>query len=283
MQRIGLILEGGANRGIFTSGVLDFFQEKGLYLPYVAAVSVGACNAMDYISGQKGRTRECFIPGDRNMPPIHWRHLRSKRTIVNLDTVFEEYPNELLPFDYEKYFSSPTEVEYVVTNCESGKPEYLTEKEDGDRLMTIGRASSSLPFVCPVVVLDNKPYLDGGVSDPIPIRHAISKGFQKNIVILTREKGYQKKDSKTTALLGRKIYGDYPRLTKRMETRAQDYNETVGYLESLEAQGKALVIRPSRVLAGRTDNNPAHLEAFYRQGYDIARKRWKEICDFMKE
>lgn len=281
-NKTGLILEGGANRGVFTCGVLDFFQKKKIYLPYVASVSVGTCNAMDYISKQPGRTKQCFIPGKRNIPPIHWKHIRHLKTIVNLDMVFDDYPNRLVPFDYEAYFASDVECEYVVTNCVSGKADYLTEHSDGDRLMSIGRASSSLPFVCPMVSVDGKLYLDGGIADPIPVRRAMSRGCRKNIVILTRAKGYRKKTSGLTMLLCKKMYSDYPGLIQAMETRARLYNKTVRYLEKLESEGKVLLIRPSCVLAGRADNNPDHLEAFYRQGYELARDRYEEICKFLE-
>lgn len=281
MQNIGLVLEGGANRGIFTSGVLDFFQENNLYLPYVAAVSVGSCNAMDYAAGQPGRTKECFIPGDRNIPPIHWKHLAAKRTIVNLDMVFDEYPNRLVPFDYEAYFSSPVTCEYVVTNCLSGGPEYFTEKMDRRRLMRIAKASSSLPYMCAEVMLDGIPYLDGGVADPIPVRRAMDRGYKKNIVILTRDKDYFKKPSRAASLAARRVYRNYPELIRQMDKRAARYNKTLKFLEKLEAQGKVLLIRPTKVLAGRTDNNPGHLEAFYRQGYEMAKERADEIHRFL--
>ena len=277
MKGIGLILEGGANRGIFTAGVLDFFQEQKLYFPYVVSVSVGSCNALDYISGQAGRTKSCIIPGSRNIPPIHWRHLRSKKSVVNLDMVFDEYPNRLVPFDYDSYFSSPIINEFVVTNCENGQAQYLSESEDRSRLMQICRASSSMPYLSPMVMLDGVPYLDGGIADAVPIRHAMSRGYEKNIVILTREKGYLKKDSKAARMLNRRFYKAYPDLIRTLESRFSRYNQTMRELEQLEAEGKVLIIRPDKVLAGRMDNNASHLEDFYRQGYEVAERHLEEI------
>lgn len=277
MKGTGLILEGGANRGIFTAGVLDFFQEQKLYLPYVVSVSVGSCNALDYVSGQAGRTKSCMIPGSRNIPPIHWRHLRSKKSVVNLDMVFDEYPNRLVPFDYKSYFSSSIISEFVVTNCENGQAEYLTEHENRNRLMQICRASSSMPYLSPMVMLNGVPYLDGGIADAVPIRHAISRGYEKNIVILTRAKGYVKKESKAARILNRRFYKEYPHLISTLESRYYRYNETMRELETLETEGKVLIIRPDKVLAGRMDNHVSHLEEFYRQGYEVAGRHWKEI------
>lgn len=141
MKKIGLILEGGANRGVFTAGVLDFFMEQELYLPYVAAVSVGSCNAMSYVSKQIGRTKSCMIPGKRNIPPIHWCHIKSKKTLIDLDLVFDDYPNRLVPFDYKTYFTFSIICEYVVSNCVIGKSEYMSERKDGKKLMEICKAS----------------------------------------------------------------------------------------------------------------------------------------------
>lgn len=281
MKKAGLILEGGANRGIFTAGVLDYFREQNLYLPYVVSVSIGSCNAMDYLSKQTGRTKRCMIPEGRNTPPIHWKNIRDKGSMVNLDLVFDIYPNQLLPFDYETCFGAETVCEYVVTNCISGQAEYLIETSDKKRLMTVGRASCSMPYLSPMVMLDGVPYLDGGIADAIPIRRAVSNGYEHNIVILTREKGYRKKASKTAQFLNRRFYRDYPELIRTLDSRFARYNETCAYLEQLEAEGKALIIRPSEVLAGRMDNDASHLESFYRQGYEMAERRGTEIREFL--
>ncbi len=281
MDKTGLVLEGGANRGIFTAGVLDYFREQGWYTPYVVSVSIGSCNAMDYVSRQIGRTKSCMLPNGRNAPPIHWKHLRHKKTMVDMDLVFDTYPNQTVPFDYDTYFASDIISEYVVTNCISGRAEYLTEAKDRRRLMTIGRASCSMPYISPMVTLDGVPYLDGGIADAIPLRRAIKMGYKKNIVILTREKGYIKKDSRAARLLNKKFYSEYPQLVRQLEHKFYEYNETLRYVESLESKGQVLLIRPSKILAGRMDNKPAHLEAFYKQGYEMAKARSEEIRSFL--
>lgn len=282
MKYTGLILEGGANRGVFTAGVLDCMQDHGICLPYIVSVSAGSFNAMDYVSGQKGRSRECMIPDGRNQPPIHWTHFFRKKAMIDFDLAFDEYPNRILPFDYEAYEKSGVVCEYVATDCLTGEPAYLSEKHDGKRLMRIARASCSVPYVCPMTELDGKLYLDGGISDSIPIRHAREIGYEKNIVILTQEKGYRKPVSDKPQWPARLMYRKYPKLTAQLESRNRRYNETIEYLEKLEREQKVLLIQPSKVLVSRADNNTARLQAFYRQGYDVAGQKLKEIMDFIE-
>ena len=281
MKNVGLILEGGANRGIFTAGVLDCLQEHEIYLPYVAAVSAGSFNAMDYASRQKGRSRACMIPNGRNRPPIHWSHFLRRKGMIDFDLCFDEYPNRILPFDYKAYETSETDCEYVATDCRTGKAVYLSERHDGKRLMQIARASCSVPYVCPMTKLDESLYLDGGISDSIPISHVIERGYEKNIVILTREKGYQKPVTRKPQRLNCMLYKNYPELVKQLESRNQRYNETIKYLEKLEQEQKVLLIRPHKVLVSRADNNTKRMEAFYRQGYAIADKKLSQIRDFI--
>lgn len=281
MKRVGLILEGGANRGIFTAGVLDFFKSKDIYLPYVVSVSVGTCNAIDYVSKQIGRTKECMIPNGRNIPPISLRNVPHKKTMINLDMVFDEYPNKLVPFDYATYLASDIISEYVVTNCITGRAEYLSEKKNEKRLMNICRASCSMPYLSPITMLDGMPYLDGGITDAIPIRHSRELGYEKNIVILTREKGYCKKDIKIMNIVDNALYRKYPYLIRQLENRIARYSKTIQYIEQLEEKREVLVIRPSKVLVERTGNNPKLMNQFYQQGYNIAKKRLKEIQEFV--
>jgi predicted patatin/cPLA2 family phospholipase len=281
-DKVGLILEGGANRGIFTAGVLDFFKEHDIYLPYVVSVSVGTCNAIDYVSRQIGRTRDCMIPAGRNIPPISCRNLPKTGTIINLDMVFDEYPNGLVPFDYAEYKNSNIVSEYVVTNCMTGKAEYLSETTDGKRLMNICRASCSMPYIMPEVTLDGKCYLDGGISDPIPIKHAIELGYDKNIVVLTRNRsGIRGEDKRSLKLLSRMMYRRYPKLVMQLDKRIKEYNRRIRYIDRLEKGGHVLVIRPEAVMAKTMDNNERRLNNFYRHGYELAESRYNEILEFI--
>ena len=185
-----MILEGGGQRGIFTSGVLDYLMEKKVQVPYVLGVSAGACNAVDYVSNQILRTKECMLDAQLDNELYGIRTMVETKHFMNMDLIFDEFPNHLYPFDYEAYVKSPTRCLLVTTNCLNGKAEYLEEYRSREKMMQICRASSSLPFGAPMVKIDGVPMLDGGIADSIPVRKAIADGFDHNIVILTRHKGY---------------------------------------------------------------------------------------------
>lgn len=245
MRKVGLILEGGGTKGIFTAGVLDFLQDNHISLPYVVSVSIGTCNAIHYLSKQRGRTKECLIPNGQRTPLIHWKHFVKKKTWIDVDRVFiDEEP----PFDYETYHNSSIQSEYVVTNCLTGKAEYLAEKSDCKRLQSICLASCSVPYLSSMTMVDGIPYLDGGISDAIPIRHAIELGYEKNIVVLLKERGYREKDCTGLKVLSRVFYRRYPNLIQALDHRISSYNESLCYLERLEKEGKVFILSPDKVL-----------------------------------
>ena len=155
-----VILEGGANRGVFTAGALDFLMEQEYYIPHVIGVSAGACNALDYVSRQIGRTRDCMIVTDEKNRYVNKniKTIVEKKALLDMDMVFERYPYEIFPFDFDTYFASPQTCELVVTNCETGRAEYLDDRENKERLLAIGRASSSMPIACPMVEIDGNEY-----------------------------------------------------------------------------------------------------------------------------
>lgn len=281
MKDCGLILEGGANRGIFTSGVLDCFQENNIYLPYVLAVSVGSCNALDYVSKQIGRTRSCFIPKDNILPPIHIKHLFKVKNIINFDLEFNRFPNDLIPFNYDSYFGSNITSEYVVTNCLTGKAEYLYEKKNKERLMEICKASCSMPYICSPVYLNNTPYLDGGIADAIPIRHSMERGFRKNIIILTREADYIKRNNKILNNLNKRLYSKFPNLVPLLDNRIDNYGNLVDYTKKLEMDKDVLIIRPQKVIVNRLEHNLHLMKEFYLQGYNIAKQLLPTIMEFL--
>ena len=231
MKKVGLILEGGGTKGIFTAGALDSLQDNDIYLPYVVSVSIGTWNAIHYLSKQRGRIKECLIPNRQGIPFIHWKHLVKKKTWIDIDRVFAD---EKTPFDYETYHNASIRSEYVVTNCVTGKAEYLSEKSDCKRLQNICLASSSVPYVSSMTMVDGISYLDGGISDAIPIRHVMELGYEKNIVVLLKERGYREKDSTSLKALSRVCYGKYPNLIQALDRRISSYNESLYSLEWLE-------------------------------------------------
>ena len=269
-KKIGIVLEGGGLRGVYTAGALDFFMDKNYYMPYVIGVSAGACQAYSYLSKQKGRSFKVSHDYIGDPRYLSLRSFISKGEIFGMDFMFDEIPNRLLPFDFHEFDNSAQEFVIGATNCETGKAEYFSNKEGHDMFL-IGRASSSLPVVSKVVEVYGKPYLDGGMSDPIPIRQAQSDGYENNIVILTRDEAYFKKESKYTVSFLKKIYKKYPQVAKTYALRAKVYNESLEYIKNLEAKGKVFIIRPGeKVSVGRMEKNIQKLKEFYESGYNEA-------------
>ena len=280
-----LVLEGGATRGVFTSGALDYLMEKDQYFSHVIGVSAGSCNAVDYVSKQPGRTRDCMIHKDKEYSYYYgFREFIKEKSILDMDMVFDKYPKEIFPFDYETYFASDMTCEIVTVNCETGKAEYMTEDHDFDRLMKICRASSSMPLASPMVNIDGVPYLDGGVADSVPIRHALKSGNTKIIVVLTRNPGYRKKPvSKGTAKLYRKAYKSYPKMAACAVHRNRMYNRTMELVEKLEAEGRIYVIRPMVPTVSRLERDYDKLMSFYEHGYALMKKEYANLLRYMEE
>lgn len=285
MVKATLVLEGGATRGVFTSGALDYLMEKDFYTSYVIGVSAGSCNAVGYVSKQPGRTRDCMIQKDKEYSYYYgFRKFIKEKSLMDMDMVFDRYPNEIYPFDYDTYFASDIECEIVTTNCVTGRAEYMTEDSDRQRLMKICRASCSMPLICPMVNVDGIPYLDGGLADSIPIERAMEIGNGKSIVILTRNPGYRKKmPSRATVQLYRRAYKKYPNLIRSIVNRSIVYNRTMKLLEQQEAEGKIFVLRPLIPTVSRLEKDYDALMHFYEHGYRLMRKQYDELMRFLEK
>lgn len=269
--KTGLVLEGGGMRGVFTSGVLDAFMKHDLYFRYIVAVSAGACNGMSYVSRQPRRARISNIDYLARYKYIGIRHLVTQGCIFDRELLYDKFPNQLLPFDFDEYFKHAKGFEMVTTNCLTGKAMYLSETSDRQRSLDIVRASSSLPYVSKIVTVDGIPMLDGGIIDSIPINRAIETGHEHNVVILTRNKGWRDtgKDRKVPAF----IYKNYPRLRVALSHRHVVYNQQIDLIDRLEAEGKITCIRPMRPMeVGRIENDVEKLERLYEEGFAIGGK-----------
>ena len=284
MQKATMILEGGATRGVFTSGVLDYLMEQELYMSHVIGVSAGSCNAVDYVSRQPGRTRDCMILTDKKENYVHgFRSLVREKSVMNMDMIFDTFPNETHPFDYETYFRSEMKCEIVVTNCLTGKAEYLDERQDKARLMKLCRASCSMPLLTPVVRVDGIPCLDGGRADSVPIERAMTYGNQKIVVILTRNPGYRKKRvSKGMARVYREAYRSYPNLLRAIMTRSLYYNRTMEQIERLEEKGRIFVLRPQVKAVSRLERNAEILTGFYEHGYHLMEREYTRLTEYLE-
>lgn len=178
-----LVLEGGGLRGVFTCGVLDCFMEKGIRFPFTVGVSAGACNGLSFMSGQKGRAKASNIDLMEKYNYVGFRYLLTQRCIMDFKLLFEDFPEKIIPYDYDAYFSNPDRFIMVTTNCLTGEAEYFEEKSSSQRVMDIVRASSSLPFVSPITYVDGTPMLDGGIVDSIPVEYAMTNGYKRIVAV----------------------------------------------------------------------------------------------------
>lgn len=280
-----LVLEGGATRGVFTSGVLDFLMEKDFYTTDVIGVSAGACNAIDYVSRQIGRTKKCMIHKEKEYDfYLGLRKMVKEKSMMDMDLIFDRYPKELIPFDFDTYFQSEMKCDQVVTNCETGKAEYLDERKEKERLLKICRASSSMPLAAPIVRIDGVPYLDGGLADSVPIERALKKGRKKIIVILTRNEGYRKKKpSLAETRIYRAAYKKYPNLVRTILRRPYVYNKQMEQIEQLERKGEIFVLRPKIKTIGRMEKNYDRLTSFYEHGYVQMKEEYERLLEYLNK
>ena len=264
--KTGLVLEGGGMRGVFTSGVLDAFMKHELYFPYIVAVSAGACNGLSYMSHQPRRARWSNIDMLQKYDYISLKSLIVNGSIFDPELIYERFPNEFFPFDYDAYEKNPATFEVVTTNCRTGRAMYLTERHDHRRLTQLIRATSSLPFVAHITRVDGIPMLDGGIVDSIPILRSIDTGHQENVVVMTRNRGYR--SSEPDIKIPKFLYGEYPRLRVALSRRTAAYNEQLDLVERMEDWGEIVVIRPQKPLeVGRITEDVAKLERLYEEGF----------------
>lgn len=270
-RNTGLVLEGGGMRGVFTCGVLDAFLKHECYFHYAVAVSAGACNGLSYMSRQPRRARYSNIDLLRKYGYISLKNLIMKGSIFDPNLLYERFPNDILPFDYETYERNPAVFEMVCTNCRTGMAEYLTEKSDRRRLMAIVKASSSLPYVAQITDVDGQPMLDGGIVDSVPIQRAIDTGHALNVVVMTRNHGYRSNEGDHK--IPHFLYGDYPRLRVALSHRVEVYNRQLEMVERMENWGELIVIRPQRPMeVDRICRDPEKLERLYEEGFHEGEK-----------
>ena len=268
-EKSSLILEGGGMRGIFTIGVLDNFMDRGIRFPYIIGVSAGACNGLSYMSKQRGRAKYADIDLLKEYNYIGLKYLFTKGNIMDFDLLFHKFPEEIIPYDYDTLATSPERYEMVTTSCITGKACYFEEKKNPKRVIEIVKASSSLPFVCPIAYVDGEPMLDGGISDSIPLERAMSLGYDNNLVVLTRNRGYRKPQKATRVPFF--FYRKYPNIKETIRGRNAMYNKQMELVEAMESEGRIGVLRPERpVEVGRIERDTDKLLALYKEGYDLA-------------
>ena len=281
-MKTGLAIEGGAVRAIFACGAFDALLSLDFIADHVVGVSAGIGDGVSYCSRQPGRNLEIlekyvndprYMSSDNMINPLN-------NCYFGLDFVYNQIPNRLVPFDYETFYAYPGQVEAVCTNLNTGRADYLDEKQDpvGFPIMI---ASCSMPMLFPIAFWDGQPYLDGGVADPIPYQRLLDCGCDRSIVILTRERSYVKKPEKAM-LLAEQKYRDYPEFVKALKRREKVYNAERDEVFRLEKEGRILVICPySTEGFSRTERNLEKIRAMYQSGYDQVLARKDEILAYL--
>ena len=275
-DKSALVLEGGGMRGVFTCGVLDYLMDNKISFPYSVGVSAGACNGLSYMSHQRGRGKYSNIDLLAKYKYMGIRPFLKGRGLIDQKLLFHRFPDRILPYNYKAYAENPNRFEMVTTDCLSGRPCYWEEKVDERRIIDIVKASSSLPYACPIIYVDGKPMLDGGIVDSIPLQRAYDEGYENCVVVLTRNKGYRKSDKEV--IVPRFIYKEYPRLRVALRNRNKVYNAQLEMVERLEDEGKIKVIRPLKpIVVDRMETNVRKLTDLYEEGYECARKMFEVI------
>lgn len=279
----GLVLEGGALRGIFTAGVLDVLMENDIYAPYVIGVSAGGSNAMSYKSRQIGRNKIISHPPKKDSY-YGVGQLVKCGNIVNLNKMLDEFAYEKYPFDFDTYFSNDMKVEYVATCLETGKSAFLTDNNDKDRLITAVKASCALPMLSDPIELEGMHYADGSITDSIPVKRAMDNGCDRVVAVLTRPVGigratdYTKTRGVLKAMFGKK----YPEFFNACMNRVEYYSESVDYLKKLQEEGTALVICPELPELSKTEKDEAVIEAYYTHGREKALEKIDVLREWLK-
>jgi predicted patatin/cPLA2 family phospholipase len=282
VKKIGLVLEGGSFRGIFTAGVLDFLLDKNISFPYVIGVSAGSGNGVNFIAKQKGRTQK-VITHENAEPYYGFGQFKQSRKMLDLDKMVYEYSYNQIPLDFDAFLNANIESEFVVASCETGEPEYLSADNTKERILQICKASMSVPIICQPTEIDGKHYLDGSTLDSVPYRRALEKGCEKVVVVMTRDEHDEPTDYNKVKLLLNICYrSKYPKVVEAMLKRKSLYEKQIKGLKSLEKKGRAFVIRPEGLNIGHFEKDMEKVNEFYRHGYDVMEKRFDELQAFLE-
>lgn len=279
-MKYGLVLEGGAMRGMYTAGALDVFMDEDIRFDGVIGVSAGAVFGANYLSRQRGRVIRYSKRFNGNKDYMSYKSLLRTGNIVNTEFAYDRIPRELDPVDEEAFINSGVPFYLVTTSMETGKPEYRRLDSIFGQMDDL-RASASMPFFSRPVMLDGKPYLDGGVSDSIPWKKMLELGYDRLVIILTRDRSYVKKPM--AKLPVKLFYGKYPAFAESLITRHDMYNGSVKGVAELEDAGTAFVLRPSEpIVIGRIEKDPDELQRVYDMGVKDANDRMEALKEFLK-
>lgn len=283
MGKRGLVLEGGALRGLFSAGVTDVLMEHGICFDGLVGVSAGAAFGCNYKSRQQGRAIRYNKRFARDRRYCSWRSWWKTGDLFNGSFCYHYLPTHLDIFDEEAFNANPMEFYAVCTDVETGNAVYQRLMECSDECYDYIRASASMPFVSKVVELNGSKLLDGGVADSIPLAFFQKKGYERNVVVLTQPEGYRKQHNRLMPLM-RVALRKYPQMVHAMDIRHKMYNRQLLYVKEQEAKGLAYVIRPpERLRIGHLSHNPAEMEEVYQVGLAAGRQHFEAIQEFLKK
>ncbi len=280
-MKIGLVLEGGAMRGMFTAGVLDVFMDENIHIDGIVGVSAGVLFGANFPSKQRGRALRYNLKYLNDPRYLGFRSLITTGNIVNKEFAFYDVPFKLDIFDNETFKQSPIDFYATLTNIETGLAEYHKITDPFAQMETL-RATSAMPYVSNIVEVDGKKYLDGGIADSIPLKQCQALGYDKIIVVLTRPLDYRK--SPSNPLFSKLFYHKYPKLVEALTHRYKNYNECVEQVIEQQEQGNIFVIRPSQTLPiKRIEKDPAKIQAMYDLGVSDAQREIENLKAYLSQ
>lgn len=280
-MKTGLVLEGGGVRGIYTAGVLDVFMEHGVTFDGVIGVSAGAIHGCSYLANQKGRSIRYYKKYCNDPRFMSFKSWLKTGDIVGADFCYRQLPDELDVYDHEAFYKNTSAFFVTCSNVETGKAEYI-QITDMKTQIDFLRASASLPYFSRIVEINGKKYLDGGCTDSIPIEAFLNMGYEKNVVVLTREDTYRKKTE--TPFMTRLWYRKFPEFTNALLNRHNSYNQTVERILELEKEGAIFVIRPKDSLnIGRMEKDPVNVQRVYDIGYADGQRYLNDMLEWLKK
>lgn len=280
-MKTGLVLEGGGVRGIYTAGVLDVFMEHGVTFDGVIGVSAGAIHGCSYLANQKGRSIRYYKKYCNDPRFMSFKSWMKTGDIVGADFCYRQLPDELDVYDHEAFYKNTSAFFVTCSNVETGKAEYIPINDMKTQIDFL-RASASLPYFSRIVEINGKKYLDGGCTDSIPVEAFQNMGYEKNVVVLTREDTYRKKPE--TPFMTRLWYRKFPEFTNALLNRHNSYNQTVERILELEKKGAIFVIRPKDSLnIGRMEKDPVNVQRVYDIGYADGQRYLNDMLEWLKK
>lgn len=282
-MKTGLVLEGGAMRGMFTAGVTDVMLENHIEFDGMVGVSAGACFGCNFKSRQIGRSVRYNLRFCRDPRYCSFRSLLKTGDLFGADFCYDEIPRQLDLFDYDAFAANPMEFHVVCTDVETGEAVYDQLYSADDEEMRLVRASASMPLVSRIVEVRGRKLLDGGIADSIPLKYFEGQGYGRNVAVLTQPEGYVKQPNRAMPLM-RRVLKDYPEAIKAIARRHEMYNETLAYVRQREAEGACFVIRPKeKLIVGRIEHNPEKLRAVYEAGRKVMEEQLDALKAFLQE